>query len=350
MSDTTLVISGGITYQGEDSNSYIWTKPFIIKLDSDFNEIARNFEFNNYLFAMRSKLSNTIWNTSQSNLIGLLYSGSYSKQVLFNDTLGVDLVTLFDMPIGTKPYINYSTYFDRYYIFSKVESSNIYRDVILGIFNNQFDTIGSLNYGGATPTGYNDTNNIPAFRQSISIKDNNIYVGGTFNYDPYNALAGGITSWFMLGKIGSNNKYIWKKRFGGEAYYTLVNVYPTYDGGCLLNGFYYNLNTSSFQSDIFIIKVDSNGQTTWTKNIELPDTKIKLFPNPTSDFINLSIVSSTKTIKEITIYNINGKQVLYQQINSQQTQLNVSSLASGIYIIEGYNQGGEVFREKFVVE
>ena len=142
----------------------------------------------------------------------------------------------------------------------------------------------------------------------------------------------------------------WQKQFSyQDAYIKMTVVQSTSDNGCIMIGAIQDINATILKNDILIIKVDSNGQTTWTKNIELPDTKIKLFPNPTADFVNIELHGDMQ-IANITIYKINGKKVLHQQINSQQTQLNVSSLASGIYIIEGYTQGGEVFREKFVVQ
>jgi hypothetical protein len=57
------------------------------------------------------------------------------------------------------------------------------------------------------------------------------------------------------------------------------------------------------------------------------NSKLKVYPNPTSDFIN---IETTKEIKNIAVYNMIGQKIM--QANSK--QLNVSNLANGAYILE----------------
>lgn len=76
--------------------------------------------------------------------------------------------------------------------------------------------------------------------------------------------------------------------------------------------------------------------------------RVKIYPNPASDVLNIQLIENTSLINNIRILDLLSNIILEKQINSQQTQLKVSSLASGIYIIEGYTEKGEVFREKFV--
>lgn len=49
----------------------------------------------------------------------------------------------------------------------------------------------------------------------------------------------------------------------------------------------------------------------------------------------------------ITIYDINGRNVITQKVNSAQTELNTSALNKGIYMVEVQNKN-EVWREKIV--
>jgi sugar lactone lactonase YvrE len=57
------------------------------------------------------------------------------------------------------------------------------------------------------------------------------------------------------------------------------------------------------------------------------NSKLKVYPNPTSDFIN---IETTKEIKNIAVYNMIGQKIM--QANFK--QLNVSNLANGAYILE----------------
>jgi len=55
------------------------------------------------------------------------------------------------------------------------------------------------------------------------------------------------------------------------------------------------------------------------------------YPNPVTDAINLS---SIENIERVTIYNILGQKVIDQDINATSSQLNVSSLVTGAYLIQ----------------
>jgi len=53
---------------------------------------------------------------------------------------------------------------------------------------------------------------------------------------------------------------------------------------------------------------------------------ISLFPNPAQNFIE---ISSSENIENVTLYNVLGKEVM---TTSNSTNLNIASLASGIYL------------------
>lgn len=53
-----------------------------------------------------------------------------------------------------------------------------------------------------------------------------------------------------------------------------------------------------------------------------------VYPNPATDKINVE--NSNKKIKNVTVYNIDGKKIL----ESEKTQINVNSLSTGNYIIK----------------
>jgi hypothetical protein len=67
-------------------------------------------------------------------------------------------------------------------------------------------------------------------------------------------------------------------------------------------------------------------------NMYYLDKHITLYPNPTENVFNVS--SSLDIIRELTIYDNNGKAVLRQSINDYNGQINVEHLAPGIYFVQ----------------
>jgi hypothetical protein len=60
-------------------------------------------------------------------------------------------------------------------------------------------------------------------------------------------------------------------------------------------------------------------------------SKVKLYPNPTSNVLN---IESLGTIQTISVYNVLGQEVINEALNSTSTSLDVSSLNSGIYVVK----------------
>ena len=60
------------------------------------------------------------------------------------------------------------------------------------------------------------------------------------------------------------------------------------------------------------------------------------YPNPVKDVLNLSYSS---TISKIAIYNLLGQEVLRQDINATQSQVDVSKLANGTYLVKAEADG-----------
>jgi hypothetical protein len=60
-------------------------------------------------------------------------------------------------------------------------------------------------------------------------------------------------------------------------------------------------------------------------------SKVKLYPNPTSNVLN---IESLGTIQTISVYNVLGQEVINKALSSTSTSLDVSSLNSGIYVVK----------------
>jgi hypothetical protein len=66
-------------------------------------------------------------------------------------------------------------------------------------------------------------------------------------------------------------------------------------------------------------------------NFNTEEATLEIFPNPVTDgFANFS--TNKHRLKSITLYNVLGKQVLHQALNTTQTTLQLEALNAGIYI------------------
>ena len=86
----------------------------------------------------------------------------------------------------------------------------------------------------------------------------------------------------------------------------------------------------------------SNGSALSTSKFTL--AKVSLYPNPTTNFIN---ISSEKDIQKAIVYNVLGKLVKSLNINQKSKNIDVSNLNSGIYLIK-YVVDNKVGTAKFI--
>uniref|UniRef100_UPI004047F4E0 T9SS type A sorting domain-containing protein n=1 Tax=Mariniflexile sp. TaxID=1979402 RepID=UPI004047F4E0 len=66
---------------------------------------------------------------------------------------------------------------------------------------------------------------------------------------------------------------------------------------------------------------------------DLKKFNFKSYPNPAQDRITLSAI---KSIDKIEIYNLLGQQVINKNINLNNTEINVSNLSKGVYLVKAF--------------
>ncbi|MFC1543114.1 leucine-rich repeat domain-containing protein [Candidatus Neomarinimicrobiota bacterium] len=91
--------------------------------------------------------------------------------------------------------------------------------------------------------------------------------------------AGGSDAWLV--KTTASGDTSWTKIFGGSEFENIISVQQTADGGYILAG-----QTASFgagETDIWLIKTDASGGTTWTKTFGGSDKDIGYCVQQTSD-------------------------------------------------------------------
>jgi len=77
-------------------------------------------------------------------------------------------------------------------------------------------------------------------------------------------------------------------------------------------------------------------------------SSFRVFPNPCKDIVSVQLSSSVKQC-ELSISDLNGQEVIRQEIKSNEAQINISSLTSGVYFIKLMNDK-DVEVRKIIVE
>lgn len=87
----------------------------------------------------------------------------------------------------------------------------------------------------------------------------------------------------------------------------------------------------------------------WMTNVGLEEARerqIRIYPNPAKDYLRVENTGNNR-IREISISDITGREIMF--IKECNRPINISSLASGVYIVKVIYSGSEITR-KLVVE
>ena len=143
--------------------------------------------------------------------------------------------------------------------------------------------------------------------------------------------------------------------------YDVVNVTGTATLGDVLNVTLFNnyqppigtqtytiLNATTRTGTFATVNLPTLSGTTWAitynpTNVVITSTTTALatnnfqfagfeaYPNPTNDILNLK---NSQNIDNITVFDLLGKEVLTQKINATESQIDISTLSSGMYLIK----------------
>ncbi len=83
---------------------------------------------------------------------------------------------------------------------------------------------------------------------------------------------------------------------------------------------------------------------------ELKTKTLIVYPNPTSDKIQIAINEQGTKLSQISIYDIQGRELFSEDISDFLFTHDVSDLSNGVYIVKVVSSKGEVFTEKFIKE
>lgn len=178
-----------------------------------------------------------------------------------------------------------------------------------------------------------DTADYTAKYQSMSYaNDSTIYIGGYENILGFWILEPTIVELYL---IDNQMNLLGYKELGNDASYELSGVVATNDGGCLLYGERFN-NPHLNEYDPFFWKIlrEDIGIITTIGNVKDENNHFKVFPNPVSDAVNITIpgnLVSTKVM--ISIFSNNGKKMYEETVvaNGNLISTNISNLKHGLY-------------------
>lgn len=84
---------------------------------------------------------------------------------------------------------------------------------------------------------------------------------------------------------------------------------------------------------------------TWTWGVDELEQTLKIYPNPTSEMLNVQAEGMTR----VEVYNALGQQLLSQRADGNTVQINTESLNGGVYFLRIYANDGSMLNRTFSV-
>ncbi len=143
----------------------------------------------------------------------------------------------------------------------------------------------------------------------------------------------GLTDGYIL-NVDTLGDYLMSIVVGSTSYDDARVVIPTEDRGIFVSGSYEGLGTNlppKFEGEKDVYKIKLAPWETGVRGLNTDELSVSIYPNPTNDWI--FIENSQNTESDIRIKDILGKEILSSVATTDKAKLNVSSLASGIYMV-----------------
>ena len=387
ITDTAQKVNGMIMCLNKHSLDTLWTK---IYLHPDTSSILSISDNKSVLTAIKATPDNCYILTGNYRAVGSLYS--YLMKI---DSVGNTLWTK-----------TYSMYYSFYNIQLAPDSGYYipctYNNTVLNLIkvdkNGEFKWNVSIN-----------SNSNPSYPMAISLSNNgNISISSSYWYDLTNNLRGitisninpttktlvweknyilyqnfiGMTLHQAMGleilsdgsivvsgtlaktsadlkgfifKLNSNGDSLWTKTydFGNPIYddCQLNDVIVCDDGGFMGVGFFWS-HLVSVNDAAWMFKTDANGVVGWEASTPLSVQKLNVWPNPASDYTKINIGQALNETSEIIIYNSLGQIVETLSFQKQQREIvvNLQGFKAGVYYFELRTNNKIIGTGKFIKE
>lgn len=209
------------------------------------------------------------------------------------------------------------------------------------------------------PNGIPEKSGTPLYSLNLDKTDPelDIFFGGNYEYEftvrtPDLSLEAGKIYWVVFAvtidfssKLDAEEMWTWYNSTNFN-YSDAVNIDPD---NFFNSGLTYWLSISDMTGGIFGDDVKGlsffvYGDDIMGINGEKFENQIRIFPNPTSDVLNISVPQSSK-VEEIRVYDLSGRLV---SIYTNLSKVDVSDLNSGSYLVELKFTNGHKSMQKFI--
>ncbi len=135
-------------------------------------------------------------------------------------------------------------------------------------------------------------------------------------------------------KIDQNGELIWEKTIGGSDEDEGWNVQETNDGGLVISGITFSsdgdITINQGENDILVIKLAPDNLSNQTFDNQL---NYDLYPNPVENFLHID-VNNYNALQEIEIIDILGKTYYSEKLEGNKTTIDVRNLSKGVYLVK----------------
>jgi hypothetical protein len=226
-------------------------------------------------------------------------------------------------------------------------------DIFVMKLNSSGEIVWKKTYGGSSDDyGYSIT---------TTTDDGYILTGFTSSNDSdFSGMNKGNTDIFVM-KLNSSGEIEWKKTFGGSGGEIGKSITNTYDGGYVLTG-WISSNDGDFSGmskgdyDIFVHKLDSNGDIVWKKTFGGSGGEIGYSIITTSDGGYVITGSTNSNDGDFTGMNKGNQDIFIMKINSNgeiqwkrtfgsigydESGISVSTTTEGGFVLTGYTSSND---------
>ena len=150
-------------------------------------------------------------------------------------------------------------------------------------------------------------------------------------------------------RYDSDLNVVWQRVYRKNGYYMdPVGVIKAEDGGSLILCWGRKNSSSVYWRDLYVLKVDGDGGVTDCGEA-IEAIPFLCYPNPASSTLHMDISPDViDQMSEISLYDVSGRLVKTQQ--SGFGSIDISGLATGMYVMKVTLDDGKVFEEKIVKE
>ena len=196
--------------------------------------------------------------------------------------------------------------------------------------------------------GKSDTIDVSAFNM-VDRNEDYVYLLSTSRIG--GSLFGNFDNFFGLTKVDESGTRLWTKYYSSGNYKYAFSVGATTDGGAIMVGRTYDGNKGTGpEYDIYVLKVDSNGNksTTGIKDVkQISSSNFRIYPNPVKTQLHLLKVNDFRNYS-FNLYDSFGREVMQKQWTANEQLISTASLTPGVYIYRLIDSQGRVASGKLV--